>query len=251
MKYLLASLRLSSVRQLLKAHGVLLLLMTFSFSASLKAQSFTDIATGNAHICGLLDTGEVRCAVQDFTPRLNIPNDAPVLTDITGGQQHSCGITLDGAAYCWGAEVNEAGIFANGNFFGELDIPPIDAPLIDISAGNNHTCAVDTDNEATCWGLNSNGQTEPPNESFVKVDGGENYSCGIRTEGDIVCWTTDARYLNTDLVAGNVFADLDLSRNNACGLTNLGQIAASWTVRLIFLILTASKLLKLLIIRLI
>jgi len=224
MKFPLAFLRVCLVSQPLRVHWILLLLATFSFSASVKAQSFTDIATGNAHICGLLDTGEVRCAVQAFTPRLNIPDDAPILTQVTGGQQHSCGITLDGAGYCWGAVVNEAGIFANGNFFGELDIPPIDAPLIDISAGNNHTCAVDAENQATCWGLNTNGQTEPPDESFVKVDGYENYSCGIRTEGDIVCWTTDTRYLDTELVSGNVFADLDLSRANACGLTNLGQI---------------------------
>jgi len=211
-------------RPLLSAFWLFSLVVTIMFSGSLKAQSFTDIGTGDQHICGLLDTGEVRCSVGVFVPRLNIPDDAPLMSSITGGQRHSCGITLDGAAYCWGGETNDDGVIVNGNAFGEFDIPPIDAPLVNISAGNNHTCAVDTNNQATCWGLNSNGQTEPPDLRFITVDGAENYSCGVGVDGAIVCWTSDIRYLDTDLVAGNAFTDLDLSRANACGLTDEGEI---------------------------
>lgn len=204
--------------------GFLALVPMLFFSGALQAQSFTAVSAGDSHICGLLDTGEVDCSTKPFATRYDIPADAPLMTAIAAGQQHNCGITLDGAAYCWGAEFREDGTQINGNGFGELDIPAINAPLQSISAGINHTCALDTNGRAWCWGLNSNGQTDAPTDTFIKVDGAVNYSCGIRTSGNLICWTSDSRYQNTDRVGDIEFADLDLSRANACGLSTSGDI---------------------------
>lgn len=206
------------------ARFLIVALLAFLVTGMVQAQSFTAVAAGDSHICGLLDTGEVRCSTTISTTRYDIPNDAPLMSAISAGQQHSCGITLDGNAYCWGNEMDNLGNNINGNGFGELDIPAIDASLQSIAAGINHTCAVDTNGKAWCWGLNANGQSEPPDDTFLKVDGGVNYSCGIRAAGDIACWTTDPRYIDTDLVDDVVFIDLDLSRANACGLSVDGTI---------------------------
>jgi len=186
---------------------------------SAQAQSFTDVAVGEFHICGLSDGGEVDCVTDATTTRFDEPNDLPLITDITAGLQHTCGITVDGGAVCWGSTA-----------FGVLDVPELDAPLVSISAGLNHTCAIDELNRAVCWGLNDNEQTEVPGDGFgenglgfLEVRGSQNTTCGIELDGKVTCWSTDPTRLDTSSLTGN-YIDLGVTRFTACALEDTGVI---------------------------
>ncbi len=196
-----------------------------AFSAPSLAQPFTEVAVGLSHLCGLSIDGSVDCRTQTHSRRYDSPDDLPALKAISAGHQHTCGITLDGAAVCWGGL----------NFYQEQTIPQIDQPLVDIFAGTSHTCAIDVNNRAWCWGLDTNEQTQVPNNGlgddgtgFLTLSANGNATCGIQLSGNLNCWSTDSRISDTSSLAGN-FIDLDVSGLTGCGLQDTGDIQC-WRV---------------------
>jgi hypothetical protein len=184
------------------------------------AQTFTEVAVGKSHVCGLTDIGEVDCVTDAITKRYDAPAGLPSIKALAAGQQHTCGITLDGDAVCWGGL----------NYYQEQDVPNIDQPLVSIAAGINHTCAVDETNRAWCWGLDTNEQAQVPGNGygenglgFVIVDANATTSCGIQLDGSIGCWSTNPHLSDTSALTGT-FVDLDLSDFSGCGLKDTGDI---------------------------
>lgn len=71
---------------------------------------------------------------------------------------HTCGITLNGVAYCWGA--NDLGQLGDGTTTGRL-VPTAVATaerFVAIGTGDTFSCAMRADRQVFCWGDNSLGQ---------------------------------------------------------------------------------------------
>jgi len=77
--------------------------------------TFTTVAPGYCHVCGITTDGEVKCAsdCQDYEYS---GQDIPVAgqyDEIACGEFHTCGLTGDGEIVCWGADGG-----------GQADVPP-------------------------------------------------------------------------------------------------------------------------------
>ena len=142
--------------------------------------------------------------------------DGRTFTSIAAGSYHSCGLTNDGAVYCWGSNTfgelgNGSSTAAN------LPVAVLGGPYIAVSAGSRSSCAIDADHALFCWGANtfgtlgngSNDQVAHPVPTRVDPDGalkfarvalngtalyeGEAVVCGVTTSNATYCW---GAYLN-------------------------------------------------------
>lgn len=132
--------------------------------------SFTSIAAGFAHVCGLASSGAVYCwgqngqgqlATEDFrssaAPRRSFLPGAVIL--VRSGNHHSCAVLAQGALYCWGSNANRQ--LGGESLDYARSVPQRAAPAIavrDVAGGRDHTCALDLDGRAYCWGSNRYGQ---------------------------------------------------------------------------------------------
>lgn len=140
---------------------------------------WASVSTGGDHTCALKQDGTAYCwgsnqygqlgiAAHDttcgaqlttypcsLTPQL--VSSTVKFTSISAGQRHTCGITINGAAFCWGA--NDANQLSDASPGGPTMVQVAGAlPWVEISAGYTHTCAVRSDGGLYCWGANDSGQ---------------------------------------------------------------------------------------------
>ena len=137
------------------------------------ALTFSQIAAGTVHACGLISTGAAYCWGNDATFQLgggdnrSISSTTPIpvagngsYRQIVAGRGHTCAIRLgDNVAVCWGDNrVGQLGLGTTG--------PPIDVPMVvslltfvQLSARGDNTCGVVTGGSLYCWGANESGQT--------------------------------------------------------------------------------------------
>ena len=94
--------------------------------------SFSVIAAGGSHTCGLTSTGVAYCwgnnSVGELGNGSTTPSAFPVLvsgglkfSSIALGSGHTCGLTTAGAVYCWGG--NYYGQLGNGNYPYSASVP--------------------------------------------------------------------------------------------------------------------------------
>jgi alpha-tubulin suppressor-like RCC1 family protein len=183
--------------------------------------SFTQLAGGGAHTCGLTSDGSAWCWGSNSNGQLGdgtlTARHAPVLvatemkfSRIGAGFDHTCAITSAGAAWCWGR--NNRGQLGNGTTTRQLTPVAVIAPagvLFDqISPGGvefgGFTCARSITSHAWCWGANDQGQlgsgardfvvhavAEPVSGQleFVTIVAGQgNHTCGATADGTAFCW---------------------------------------------------------------
>ena len=137
------------------------------------ACSFTELAAGRSHACGVLGSGNVVC--WGFNGEGQIGNGetaseavAPTvvdglddITDVAVGLRHSCALGSDGNVHCWGN--NDDGqlgddSFANSPF--PVEVSGV-TTATDLSANGLHTCAVTNKERFSrvhCWGANDRKQ---------------------------------------------------------------------------------------------
>ena len=152
--------------------------------------SVTQIATGEAHTCALLDDHSVWCwgtneqhalgqcndsTLPSSATPLSVPSwDASVslpacdsstpfyATSITAGGVHSCAIGGDGNAYCWGENTHGSQGGQCGQDFTAFDAVPGPIKTADTSsqsisaveAGDEYSCLVRSDHSVWCFGSN-------------------------------------------------------------------------------------------------
>ena len=180
--------------------------------------TFTQIASGARHTCGLTSGGQAYCwgynadgqlgigaALQSLVPAAVSQPVGVTFASIYTEYQHSCGLTSGGQAYCWGL---------NGNGqLGDNSTTTRKTPVavsqgggltfVTLSTGSAHTCGLDSSGAAYCWGFNSNGQlgtsnttsslvpvavSMPAGVTFTQVSIGSVHSCGLDGNGQTWCW---------------------------------------------------------------
>ena len=172
------------------------------------------VSTGDHFACGLTSSGEAYCWGRNSEgqlgdgSRVNRPTPARVRTglrfhDISAGWWgHSCGVSLEGDAYCWGA--NEHGQLGDGSTESRSQPRAVYGGLKfrDISAGTQMTCGVTVTGEAYCWGspaysgslgsMEASASTRPirvdTDVLFTKIDTHWQMTCGLSVEGEAWCW---------------------------------------------------------------
>lgn len=125
------------------------LIQCWGSDSGLSGGGFVIVALGDgAHLCGLLDNGELRCSSE---PR---GFDAgPPYTAVTVGLNHVCALRPGGRAICWGRwgteQVRGACTWVDTDC-AQTAVP--DERFVQISAGMAHTCGVRADGVVVCWG---------------------------------------------------------------------------------------------------
>ena len=139
-------------------------------------------------------------------------DDALTFTDIAAGAFHSCGIATGGQAYCWGDnEFGQLGSSApmetcGGDTFACSSVPvPVDGGLsfVALSGGLTHTCGIDDLGDAYCWGRGTEGQLgdgvleDSPvpilvagglTFTSISVSRAELTTCAVTAGGAAWCW---------------------------------------------------------------
>ena len=224
--------------------------------------TWTQIAPGNLHTCGLDVAGRPFCwgsnsdgqlgdgTTTNHTAATALPGGF-VFSAIAGGGLHSCAVTGAGAAWCWGS--NAAGQLGNGTT--TTSTSPITVfgglTLSAITTGYGHTCAIDMTGGAYCWGANADGQlgdgsglsrTVPTLVSgvvaFSAISAGLNHTCGVSTVGALYCWgrndkgqlgdgTTSSHLVPTLVTGGLTFRSVSAGDAHTCGVTT-ANVAYCW-----------------------
>ena len=177
--------------------------------------SFTTLASGNQHTCGIAVGGAAYCWGDNAVGQLGSPGPGgPTPTLVLGGHSflvlsayttQTCGVETGGDAYCWG-----------DNAFGQLgdnsttasSIPRLVAgglTFVAVAASLEHTCGLTITGGAYCWGQNTgiqvsgqlgNGSTTPSlvpvsvagGRVFVQLLAGRQCTCGRTASGLVYCW---------------------------------------------------------------
>lgn len=163
--------------------------------------TFTTVASGNGHSCGLTPPGELFCwgMSSSATGRTIHPTPHKVSSDrryldVSADFYQVCALDEAGAVWCW------------KNWRSDEPVP-VTAPeaFARISRGWGHTCGLTTTGVAYCWGDNTDGQlgtgrTPEPHEKIAeptRVSGGHRFreiragfrrTCGITVERALYCW---------------------------------------------------------------
>ncbi|MDX2193509.1 MAG: hypothetical protein NW201_09140 [Gemmatimonadales bacterium] len=138
--------------------------------------TFTQLAAGSAHNCGLTAAGGALCwgfngtsqlgdgtTTQRLTPvTVAPPATVPagvIFTQLSAGQGHSCGVTA-AATYCWGwnlsGQLGDGGTTERGTPVAV--VAPVGVLFQQVAAGSAHSCAATASGVSYCWGLNGTGQ---------------------------------------------------------------------------------------------
>jgi alpha-tubulin suppressor-like RCC1 family protein len=119
-------------------------------------ETFSALAAGSYHACGLRRDGTATCWGNDEHGQLATP--ASAFTALAAGYGFSCGLLASGDVECWGERPSAKGTeqiwvpmaaFSGGNF-------------VTIGAGAFHACGIDSAGKVTCWGDNFYGQLNVP-----------------------------------------------------------------------------------------
>ena len=221
--------------------------------------SFSALAAGAAHTCGLTSAGAAYCWGLDLFGELgsspltgNFSSTPQAVSGgwsfvaLTAGVYHTCGLTSLGAAYCWGD--NETSQLGNGSTGFSTDTTPVAVSggltFSALAAGSWHTCGLAGSGAAYCWGSNYGGQlgTGSATDSsipvavsggltFSAVAAGGDHSCGLTSTGAAYCWGVnnsgqlgDGSITNSStpvaVSGGLTFSTLTAGAGHTCGLTS-------------------------------
>jgi alpha-tubulin suppressor-like RCC1 family protein len=177
--------------------------------------SFTSLAGGYSHMCGLSASGAAWCWGKATLGQIGNGTQVNASTPVAvsgghaftqlsaGGSDRTCGVTSAGEIWCWGS--NNAGSLGAGAAGVGSTVPVRVAgarTYRQVMVGSGGACALRDDGAAFCWGANSYGQlgngTTGGSSSvpvavsgthrFVELIAGFGHYCGRTMENAVWCW---------------------------------------------------------------
>lgn len=179
--------------------------------------TFTRIASGARHTCGLTSGGQAYCwgyngdgqlgigsAVQSLIPAA-VSQGGATYTAVFTEYQHTCALTSGGQAYCWGR--NDFSQLGDSTLVNRNTPVAVQQPggltFVSLTTGLSHTCGLDGSGQEWCWGSNAKGQlgigsttaqrvpsavSQPAGVTFAAVSNGSSHSCALDGVGQTWCW---------------------------------------------------------------
>ena len=170
------------------------------------------IASGSAHSCVVLFTGEVQCwgnnnfrqTGYDQPALPSFPVTVPGITtalNVSAGFEHTCAVLSSGSVQCWGrGDEGQLGNGTTANSAAPVTVTGITTATA-VSLGNYHSCARLVGGALRCWGRNAEGQlgngTTTQSSVPVAVSGITNgsvvaaggfHTCARLSTGEGRCW---------------------------------------------------------------
>ena len=178
------------------------------------------IGAGRDHSCAIKTNDSVWCwgsnAQRQIGDGTLINRPVPVLVSglaagvrlLSVGLRHTCVVKTDGAAWCWGQNIDgRLGDGTMNDSSSPVLVSGMNQQVADISAGGHHSCLVKTDGSAWCWGVNMAGalgdgtttqRTVPTAVSGMGsgvmqisaggTEGSYETTCAVKTDGSAWCW---------------------------------------------------------------
>ncbi len=228
------------------------------------ATTWTDVAAGEEHTCGVLGDGRLYCWGASDRGQLGVgksgdgvQENAPVAVTVLGdgwasvgaGARMTCGRAASGRLLCWGE--NTYGELADGTF-GDRDRPATvgrDDDWDTLAVGQRTACARKEGGQLHCWGRNlsgalgvgTGGDATTPRETgsggFAELAHGGSHACGIKTAGRTLwCWGYNfngqlgigvvggARDEPTQVAGGGAWAQVVAGDSATCGIKMNGEL---------------------------
>jgi alpha-tubulin suppressor-like RCC1 family protein len=219
--------------------------------AQIGSASWTAVATGRYHACGIQD-GNVWCWGGNYAGQLGTggydAHSSPVAigsgVKLTASE-HTCTLTSSNLMYCWGNNAN--GQIGNSSTATTEPSPVAYTGVFmkAVAAGEQHTCSLESSSGFVyCWGANQYGQlgtndtvssAQPRylNTSAAQIATGGAHSCAIAANGDATCWGANfdgqlsidgggQRSVPTPIT--NQWSSLALGAYHTCGIRTDGTL---------------------------
>jgi alpha-tubulin suppressor-like RCC1 family protein len=178
-------------------------------------EAYASLSAGDAHACGIANTGAARCWGSNTRGQIGNGGVAPsslpdgpagTYTKIAAGGAHTCGFDADGMA-CWGrGDLGQLGNFVLADRFSP--VRPTLSPATGMGAGKSHVCVHGDDygGWVQCFGDNAHGESGVGGWNRIQVpmigvpglglatmvDGGDAFYCAL-SGGAVNCWGDNSR----------------------------------------------------------
>jgi len=202
-----------------QSRRVLLAVVCAAFLSAVPAgaqeRGFQQIDAGLNHVCGVDETGRIRCWGDGEYGQMgrNLRADSPIPRPVNGmrfrtqalsGGASSCGVQLGPRTriQCWGD--NTDGQLGDGTTTQRIAPVPVEGARQrygGVTMGEGHACARTINGRVSCWGNNANGQlgdgtttnrlTPTPMAGGFRaadVQAGFLFTCGLNSRGVALCW---------------------------------------------------------------
>ncbi len=177
-------------------------------------------AEQRAHCWGFNVDGETGTGTAGIDAAM-VAAPTPVVGDrrfqsLSAGTGFTCGVSIDGAVFCWGSNIDGVMGDAAQERCGEVASVRCSTKPVEIAAshrwsivaaGTKHVCGV-SDGSVYCWGTNDAGQVGPyterrplitspqrvdlPNRRVASLQSGGIHSCAVTEQRELFCWGADA-----------------------------------------------------------